>query len=64
MCISVDLPDPDAPMIAAKRPAGKAHAHVDERVDRRLPLAEAAAQVLGLDDLWASPLETPAPLGA
>ena len=23
MCISVDLPEPDGPMIAAKRPAGK-----------------------------------------
>ena len=44
MCISVDLPDPDGPMIAAKRPLGKLDAHARERVDGDLALAVAAAR--------------------
>ena len=39
--MSVDLPDPDGPMIAAKRPAGNDTLDPRERIDRRLALAEA-----------------------
>ena len=50
MCISVDLPEPDGPMIAAKRAPGKPTVTSDERVHGGLALAVAAAQILGLDD--------------
>ena len=45
MCISVDLPDPDGPMIAAKRPAGKPDTDIPQSLHRRLPLAKAPAHV-------------------
>ena len=51
MCISVDLPEPDGPMIAVKRPRSKSTRHAVERVDGGLPLAVAAAQVVCSDDL-------------
>ena len=41
-CISVDLPEPDGPMIAVKRRAGKLDADAVERVDGGLALAEDA----------------------
>ena len=50
MCISVDLPDPDGPMIAAKRPVGEVDRHARQGVDRGLALAVAAAQIARADD--------------
>ena len=50
MCMSVDLPEPDGPMIAVKRAGGEADGDAVERVDRGLALAVAAAQVGGGDD--------------
>ncbi len=44
--MSVDLPDPDGPMIAAKRPAGNVDRDAGERLDSGLALAVAPAQVL------------------
>ena len=41
-CISVDLPEPDGPMIAAKRAGAKSTLDARERVDRDLALAVAA----------------------
>ena len=37
MCMSVDLPEPDGPMIALKRPSLEGDAHAVERVDRGRP---------------------------
>ena len=48
--MSVDLPDPDGPMIAAKRPAGKSTVTPGQRVDGRLALAVALAQRVSGDD--------------
>ena len=42
-CMSVDLPEPEGPMIAVKRPAGKSDRDAVERVDLGLPLAVDAA---------------------
>ena len=50
MCISVDLPEPDGPMIAAKRPRSNGHGHAVERVDGGVALAVAAVQVDGGHD--------------
>ena len=47
MCISVDLPEPDGPMIAAKRAALEIDADAGERVDRDLALAVAARPARG-----------------
>ena len=49
-CISVDLPDPDGPMIAVSAPAGKLDGDAVERGHRGLALAEHAAKVGGADD--------------
>ncbi len=43
-CISVDLPEPDGPMIAAKRAGRELDADAGERVDRDIALAVAARQ--------------------
>ena len=48
--MSVDLPEPDGPMIAAKREPGKPTLTPDESVDGRLAFAVAAAEILGLDE--------------
>ena len=48
--MSVDLPEPDGPMIALKRPRSKSTRHPGERVDGGVPLAVAAVQVGGGDD--------------
>ena len=50
MCIRVDLPEPDGPMIAVKPPVGEVDADAVERAHRGLALAEDAAQVAGGDD--------------
>ena len=50
MCISVDLPEPDGPMIAAKRGRREVDADAGERVDRDVALAVAADQLAGADD--------------
>ena len=42
MCISVDLPEPDGPMIAVNVPALEVDAHAAQRVDGAGALAEAA----------------------
>ena len=57
--MSVDLPEPEGPMIAAKRRCGEHDARPVQRVDRRLALAVAAAEVLCGDDravaiVWSS----------
>ena len=54
MCISVDLPEPDGPMIAAKRDCGEVDGDVRQGVDGGLALAVAAAQILCLDERLAS----------
>ncbi len=46
MCISVDLPEPDGPMIALKPPGGERDADAVERANLRLALAVDARQVL------------------
>ena len=51
MCIRVDLPEPDGPMIAVKRPRSNPVADVDERVDRGLALTETARDARCDDDL-------------
>ena len=43
--MSVDLPEPDGPMIAAKRERGSRTVTSDERVDGGLALAVAAAEI-------------------
>ena len=52
MCIKVDLPDPDGPMIAAKRPPGKLDGDVAQGIDRHLALAVAATEIAGFDNVW------------
>ena len=49
MCISVDLPEPDGPMIAVSSPAAHVERDAAERVDRRVALAVAARQVVRCD---------------
>ena len=49
-CISVDLPEPDGPMIAVSRPRGEADGDAVERPHGGLALAEDAAEVRGADD--------------
>ncbi len=49
--MSVDLPEPDGPMIAAKRPAGKSTRDARQGVHGGLALAVAAAEVVSLDDV-------------
>ena len=48
--MSVDLPEPDGPMIAANWPAGKPTVTPRERVDGGLALAVDAAELGGADD--------------
>ena len=45
MCISVDLPEPDGPMIALKRPRSKPDAHAGQRVHGGVALSVAAVDV-------------------
>ena len=47
MCISVDLPEPDGPMTAVRRPAGDVDRDAAQRVDGRVALAVAAHDVAG-----------------
>ena len=51
MCIRVDLPDPDGPMIAVKRSRSNSTLTSAERVDRGVALAVTAAHVAGLHDV-------------
>ena len=61
--MSVDLPEPDGPMIAAKRPAGKSTRDAGERVHGGLALAVAAAEILAWTSVW-EPFSRPgSPLG-
>ena len=50
MCISVDLPEPDGPIIAVKRAAGNATATSPSASTGGLALAVATAQSRSLDD--------------
>ena len=43
-CMSVDLPEPDGPMTAVKRPRSNVDVDPGQRVDRRLPGAVGLAQ--------------------
>ena len=47
MCIRVDLPDPDGPMIAVELALGEVDADAVEGADRGLALAEHAASAPG-----------------
>ncbi len=47
-CISVDLPDPDGPMTAVKRPRSNVTVDAGQGVHRRLPRAVRLAQVDGV----------------
>ena len=47
-CISVDLPDPDGPMTAVKRPRSKVTVDTGQGVDRGLPGAVGLAQLEGV----------------
>ena len=61
-CISVDLPEPEGPMIAARRPAWRSDGHLVERAHGGLALAEHSAQLNGADDRLLGRLaQTPAP---
>ena len=51
MCIRVDLPEPDGPMIAREAAALEADADADQGVDGGVALAVAAGDVGGHDDL-------------
>ena len=51
MCISVDLPEPEGPMIAVKRSRSKSTLTSRQRVDGGVALAVAAADVAGLHDV-------------
>ncbi len=48
--MSVDLPDPDGPMIAANRPAGNSTLTSTSASTATSPFAVAPAQALRLDD--------------
>ena len=50
MCISVDLPEPDGPMTAVRRPCGDVERDAAQRVDGGVALAVAADDVAGGDD--------------
>ena len=50
MCMSVDLPEPDGPMIAAKRAGREVDGDAGQGIDGGLALAVAAAQILRLDE--------------
>ena len=50
MCISVDLPEPDGPMIALKRPRSNPTLTPGERVNRGVALSIAAVDVRRGDD--------------
>ena len=50
MCISVDLPEPDGPMMAVNVPAREVDAHAAEGVDRAGSFAEAACELMTADD--------------
>ena len=51
MCISVDLPEPEGPMIAVKRSRVEAGADSGQGIDRGVALAVAAGQVRRDDNL-------------
>ena len=53
MCISVDLPEPDGPMTAVRRPAAMSTRDAAQRVDGGVALAVAADDVAGGDDGFA-----------
>ena len=50
MCMSVDLPEPDGPMTAVRRPSGDVDRDAAQGVDRGVALAVAADDVAGADD--------------
>ena len=50
MCMSVDLPEPDGPMTAVRRPRGDVERDAAQRVDGGVALAVAAHDVAGGDD--------------
>ena len=50
MCMSVDLPEPDGPMTAVRRPRGDVDRDAAQRVDGGVALAVAADDVAGGDD--------------
>ena len=50
MCISVDLPDPDGPMIAVNDPRVELDGHAAQRVDGGVALAEALGDLVAADD--------------
>ena len=50
MCISVDFPEPDGPMMAVKLPGSKSTVTPRQRVDGTGALTEPAGQVVAADD--------------
>ena len=50
MCISVDLPEPDGPMTAVRRPRGDVDRDAAQGVDGGVAVAVAADDVAGRDD--------------
>ena len=50
MCMSVDLPDPDGPMMATYSPVGDLEGHSSERLDLKRAVAVGLADISGVDD--------------
>ena len=50
MCINVDLPDPDGPITAVRRPFGDVDRHAAQRMHGGIALAVAPDEVAGRDD--------------
>ena len=50
MCMRVDLPEPDGPMMAVRRPCGDVDVDVAQGVDRGVALAVGARDAAGGDD--------------
>ena len=55
MCISVDLPEPEGPMMAVKVPGANDDVDAPQGVDRRVALAEALREPAAHDDRRARP---------